>query len=523
MRRPTFLIVTINLNNADGLFATLSSIRKQNYTGYISVVIDGGSTDKSKKVVNSFSDIITSFISEPDEGIYDAMNKGIKASPSQHDYVLFLNSGDIFSGQHILSLVAQAIEASCIWPDAVYGHTLLKSCNTINKSIYLSKARRLSYIQCNIPMHHQSIYFKRESLGDPPYDTSYQYAGDTELVARMYSKKCSFHFIDYPLSIFDTTGSSFKPEVQAKSYVELARIRTKYFKNISHLNPLINCYLNFVSHVRQKTNLFSLILRSRARLVNFMNRLFLISYKGLFTLRFAPQALFPGLVTVGVEHRDFMLSVAGEVNCVIDVGMNRGQFLLAALHWLSPSQYVGFEPIPYVYNSVKCLLKKIAIRPKATLYNLALSDTVKLSKFYLSQKTDCSSLLKPVANSLYYNSKVECKSRINLMLSTLDTVLAPPNQVDDKILLKIDTQGTELTVLRGARELLKSGVVKHIYVEVSEIIHYHGQCHFLELLDYLNSFNFNLIAFYNTNFARDGRLVYADAHFALVTNFPPET
>lgn len=89
---PKISIITINYNNREGLERTFDSVFSQNYTNFEYIVIDGASNDGSKELIDQFSDKITFWVSEPDKGIYNAMNKGIRVAKGA--YLLFINSGD---------------------------------------------------------------------------------------------------------------------------------------------------------------------------------------------------------------------------------------------------------------------------------------------------------------------------------------------------------------------------------------------------------------------------------------------
>lgn len=93
-------IITISYNNAKGLLRTIESVVAQTYTDYEYIVIDGGSTDGSKQIIESFSDKITYWVSEPDKGVYHAMNKGIAVAKGE--YLHFLNSGDSYTREDVL-------------------------------------------------------------------------------------------------------------------------------------------------------------------------------------------------------------------------------------------------------------------------------------------------------------------------------------------------------------------------------------------------------------------------------------
>ena len=93
-------VITVNYNNADGLKRTLESLFAQTFTDYESIVIDGGSTDGSREIIENFADRITYWVSEPDGGIYHAMNKGIRQATGL--YYNFMNSGDLFEDPTVL-------------------------------------------------------------------------------------------------------------------------------------------------------------------------------------------------------------------------------------------------------------------------------------------------------------------------------------------------------------------------------------------------------------------------------------
>ena len=97
-------IITINLNNKEGLKRTIESVINQTYFDKVNfIIIDGGSTDGSVDIINEYRDKLYYWISEKDDGIYNAMNKGIKVS--LNDYCLFLNSGDYLKENNALERV----------------------------------------------------------------------------------------------------------------------------------------------------------------------------------------------------------------------------------------------------------------------------------------------------------------------------------------------------------------------------------------------------------------------------------
>ncbi|MBT8324244.1 MAG: glycosyltransferase, partial [Winogradskyella sp.] len=93
-------IITVNFNNAEGLKKTVDSVTAQTWKDFEYIIIDGSSTDGSTEVIKANKNIIDRWVSEPDEGVYQAMNKGI--SMANGEYLLFLNSGDHFYKDDVL-------------------------------------------------------------------------------------------------------------------------------------------------------------------------------------------------------------------------------------------------------------------------------------------------------------------------------------------------------------------------------------------------------------------------------------
>lgn len=104
-------IITINLNNGDGLKKTIESVKNQTFTNYEFLIIDGGSKDESIDIIKQNQDCITYWISEPDKGIYNAMNKGISAAKG--DYCYFLNSGDYLYSADTLDKIFETNGEEC--------------------------------------------------------------------------------------------------------------------------------------------------------------------------------------------------------------------------------------------------------------------------------------------------------------------------------------------------------------------------------------------------------------------------
>lgn len=170
---PLLSIITINRNNAEGLRKTIVSVLSQTFTDYEFIIIDGASTDCSVKEIKQYEDKITYWVSEPDKGIYNAMNKGILKATGE--YCLFLNSGDWLHSEHSLenvflqNVVADVVSANALFvaSDLHYEQQLI-SPETINASDLILRF-----------LPHQSTFIKRNLfLEIHLYDESLKISSD---------------------------------------------------------------------------------------------------------------------------------------------------------------------------------------------------------------------------------------------------------------------------------------------------------------------------------------------------------
>lgn len=122
MAKPLFSIITVCYNAADTIERTLKSVDNQSFRDYEHLVLDGASTDGTQSIVGKYSNGLRSLYSEPDNGIYDAMNKGM--SKASGEYLIFLNAGDAFHDAEVLADYARLIQSNHE-PAVVYGQTNL--------------------------------------------------------------------------------------------------------------------------------------------------------------------------------------------------------------------------------------------------------------------------------------------------------------------------------------------------------------------------------------------------------------
>lgn len=199
-------IITINYNNQEGLRRTIESVIHQTFRDYEYIIIDGGSTDGSVEVIKEYSDFISYWISEPDKGIYHAMNKGVKIATGE--YCNFMNSGDqfyhidvlekIFSFPHTADIIAG------ITVDDENNQPILNSIANNEISMYFFYSGTLG---------HQATFTKRTLLIKHPYDENLKIVSDWYFfIQNIIFNNCTFQAINHIVVKREKNGISMVQE-----------------------------------------------------------------------------------------------------------------------------------------------------------------------------------------------------------------------------------------------------------------------------------------------------------------------
>ena len=227
-------IITINYNNLEGLKKTVESVVNQTWKAFEYIVIDGGSIDGSAAFIESQSETIDYWVSEPDQGIYNAMNKGI--AKASGEYLLFLNSGDHFYTTHILTENHQHLKNF----DLIY-FDLIHVGTTFSKVVsYPSKLIFSDLFFDTLP--HQATFIKKKMFDDfGLYDESLKIVSDWKFfILALFKQHCSYHKVNTTLVVFYLDGLSSSIDYSAENsqvlqsnfpafyadYKELKRLRT---------------------------------------------------------------------------------------------------------------------------------------------------------------------------------------------------------------------------------------------------------------------------------------------------------
>lgn len=194
-------IITVNLNNRDGLKKTIDSVIAQTFKDFEWIVIDGGSTDGSRELLEEYSEHFAYWCSEPDNGIYNAMNKGVEHAKGE--YCQFLNSGDWLAEETVL---AEASKMMC-GCDVLYGdidfykegvlvkHSAYPDCLSFDNLYYGA-------------LGHNSCFIKTVLLREYPYDEGLKIVSDWKFLFQMFLLNKSFVHISKCIGCFDMSGIS---------------------------------------------------------------------------------------------------------------------------------------------------------------------------------------------------------------------------------------------------------------------------------------------------------------------------
>jgi glycosyltransferase involved in cell wall biosynthesis len=187
-------IITVCYNSDRTIEDTFKSVLSQKYDDIEYIVIDGGSSDTTNDIIDKYSDLISLYVSEPDNGLYDAMNKGIGLATG--DVVGILNSDDVFASSDSVTQLMSGFDESV---EAVYSDLVYVNETDLSKvtRLYSSKIFRKSLIRFGIMLPHPTFYVRRSCYEDfGLYKTSYRVSADFELIARFISKGIRLYRVD---------------------------------------------------------------------------------------------------------------------------------------------------------------------------------------------------------------------------------------------------------------------------------------------------------------------------------------
>lgn len=227
--KPRVAIITVCRNEAGSIRATIESVLNQTYKRYEYIIIDGASSDGTADIIAEYSSRLAYWVSEPDKGIYDAMNKGVKEASAE--YLLFLNGGDRLASVSVLGDVFASVRTAGI----LYGDVFKDrggACDLCRYKDY----RITAFFLFDHTLPHPGSFIKRtlfERVGT--YDTSFRLSGDYDFFLRAFVRgKSTAEYLPIPISIFDTGGISQDAKWRTVRRREDARARRKTYAPLEY-------------------------------------------------------------------------------------------------------------------------------------------------------------------------------------------------------------------------------------------------------------------------------------------------
>jgi putative colanic acid biosynthesis glycosyltransferase len=219
IRYPIVSIVTVVYNSASDIEATICSVLNLSYTKIQYIVVDGGSTDGTLSIIEKYRNRIDVIISEPDKGIYDAMNKSI--SYCNGEWVNFMNSGDKFNSPATVDEIFENIQLHKN-DSLIYG----KHKVAYGNKILPKTSNPISELWKGMTIQHQSIFLRKSILEVYPFNTSYKFAADYDLVYNCYKRGLVIRFVNIFVSIVSANGVSESNSFN--TYAEFKKIALHY-------------------------------------------------------------------------------------------------------------------------------------------------------------------------------------------------------------------------------------------------------------------------------------------------------
>ena len=246
-------IITVNYNDAKGLKRTLESVKCQTVKDFEYIVIDGGSTDGSKLLLDEYKTVITSSVSEKDSGVFNAMNKGIKKASGE--YCLFLNAGDYLASEEVIESILPQLDGT----DFISGDTI---CVNPNGKKALWKAPRVLsvYVITRYSLSHQSTFIRTELLKKRPYREDLRIASDWEQeLYELVFHDATYKFVPVNVCYFYEDGISRTDTEGVKK--ERGIVYSEYFSK-RLLNNVLgeNELMEIVNHAEVGSSLYKFLL-----------------------------------------------------------------------------------------------------------------------------------------------------------------------------------------------------------------------------------------------------------------------
>lgn len=244
--QPVLSVITVVYNNVANIERTIKSVINQTYPAIEYVIVDGDSTDGTKDLIQKYQDRVAKFVSEKDQGIYDAMNKGLRLATGE--YVLFMNSGDeIYAPTTVEKVFSSEPDA-----DIYYGETEMYDSTGNNLGVRRHQtpdAFTWKSFKYGMSISHQAIYIRRSITA--PYDLNYQLSSDIDWIIRAARK--ARKIVNTRMLVAKYLVGGMSKQRHRESLSERFRIFSKYYGLVP----------NILNHIVIASNLFLYYLKNK--------------------------------------------------------------------------------------------------------------------------------------------------------------------------------------------------------------------------------------------------------------------
>lgn len=208
MGRPFFSIVTVCYNAKAVIEKTILSVINQTYTNFEYIIVDGGSSDGTLGVINKYKNNISVLISEPDNGVYDAMNKGIMRANGQ--WINFMNAGDTFASSQVLFELSKIDKDLLNDYDVIFGDCIVcislgEKYSPVTKPFWKDNS-----IIPNKGFSHQSVFVKTDIAKSMPFNIKYKICADFGMMFRLYNQGHKFLYKNFAISKYEVENGLSK-------------------------------------------------------------------------------------------------------------------------------------------------------------------------------------------------------------------------------------------------------------------------------------------------------------------------
>ncbi|MDE6632060.1 MAG: glycosyltransferase [Muribaculaceae bacterium] len=247
-KRPLISVITITFNAAETLPITMESVTEQTFTDFEHIVVDGASKDETIMIARKMGSPSLRIISEPDNGLYYAMNKGIKLAHGR--YILFLNSGDKFHSADTLKAYADAIESSA--PDIIYGDTDIVDIEGKRigpRHLSAPPILTLDSFSQGMLICHQAFMVRRDLA--PLYDTDYKFSSDYDWCIRCIKASRAGDRVNLKRVTIDYLADGMTEKNKKASLIERFKIMSAHYGAMK----AIGSHLSFIPRALKRGKL----------------------------------------------------------------------------------------------------------------------------------------------------------------------------------------------------------------------------------------------------------------------------